>query len=427
MATERNVVDFKIHNLTEEQFQELKETGQIDPNAVYCTPDTTKERLNNLEAQTANLENTKQDIATAVNYDNITNCITHIPQDIKLELNNGTLTLKAGSKVYAPNGTNTFDSIVIANDLVAPNIAGTRQIVVYVTAGGTSLNWQEVGTLSSGTTDSLAGVDWHLWYDTSNNIIKRYGDSGSLTSSGHCFPIAIVTVSSGTITSIDQVFNGFGYIGGTIFTLPGVKGLVPNGRNADGTLKSANVFNATTVKINTPIDGKRDICLSRYSGYTDVPYVGTYIYDAEDNFVKRSSDGLVGGYILAGKFTKTGGIITDFYVRPPFHAVDYSDTGFIAHQAMPSDRYVDLTLSGSGTNYTASADGYVTVVKNSSATGERLTLRNMTTNQESSVFSSGSQVLGIFLPVSKGDTFTCIYTASGSTNYFRFIYANGAK
>ena len=37
----------------------------------------------------------------------ITNCITEIPQDIKLELNNGILTLKAGSKVYVPNGFET--------------------------------------------------------------------------------------------------------------------------------------------------------------------------------------------------------------------------------------------------------------------------------------------------------------------------------
>lgn len=33
-----------------------------------------------------------------------TNRILEIPQDIKLELNNGILTLKAGSKVYIPNG-----------------------------------------------------------------------------------------------------------------------------------------------------------------------------------------------------------------------------------------------------------------------------------------------------------------------------------
>lgn len=58
MTTERNVVDFKIHNLTEEQFQELKDAGQIDPNAVYCTPDDTKERVDALEIN-------KQDKLTA--------------------------------------------------------------------------------------------------------------------------------------------------------------------------------------------------------------------------------------------------------------------------------------------------------------------------------------------------------------------------
>lgn len=46
----RNVVDFRIINLSEEKFQELKESGQIDPNALYCTPDTTKARLTALES-----------------------------------------------------------------------------------------------------------------------------------------------------------------------------------------------------------------------------------------------------------------------------------------------------------------------------------------------------------------------------------------
>lgn len=50
----RNVVDFKIINLSEEKFQELKEAGQIDPNALYATPDTTKERLDALETTKAN-------------------------------------------------------------------------------------------------------------------------------------------------------------------------------------------------------------------------------------------------------------------------------------------------------------------------------------------------------------------------------------
>lgn len=274
--------------------------------------------------QITELQSSKQDIATAVNYDNITNCITEIPQDIKLEIVDGAVVLKAGSKVYVPNGAGVFDVVDILND-VRYVYSGTEQLILLVSNTGKQLIVSGKGLTVSGATDSLSGTAYHTWYDTTNNVINRYNASASEPAYLCSFPIAVITVSNGVVTSIDQVFNGFGYIGGTIFALPGIKGLVPNGRNADGTLNSINVFNATTVKINTPSDGERDICLSRYSGYTDVPYVGTYIYDAEDNFVKRSSDGLVGGYVLAGKFTKTGGQITDFYVRPAFHAVDYSE------------------------------------------------------------------------------------------------------
>lgn len=54
----------------------------------------------------------------------ITNCITKIPQDINLVLSEGTLTLKAGSKVYVPNGPGVFDSVTLANDVSASVIGG---------------------------------------------------------------------------------------------------------------------------------------------------------------------------------------------------------------------------------------------------------------------------------------------------------------
>lgn len=53
MPTNRNVIDFKIHNLTEEQFQELKAQGKIDPNALYCTPDETVVKFEELEEEVA--------------------------------------------------------------------------------------------------------------------------------------------------------------------------------------------------------------------------------------------------------------------------------------------------------------------------------------------------------------------------------------
>lgn len=61
MPTNRKVIDFKIHNLTEEQFQELKEAGQIDPNAIYCTPDET---VANFEAVNARIDETNKNLNT---------------------------------------------------------------------------------------------------------------------------------------------------------------------------------------------------------------------------------------------------------------------------------------------------------------------------------------------------------------------------
>ena len=51
-----------------------------------------------------------------------TNVITSVPKNINLTLSNGTLTLKAGSKVYVPNGknadgSNRFDEVVVASDI----------------------------------------------------------------------------------------------------------------------------------------------------------------------------------------------------------------------------------------------------------------------------------------------------------------------
>ena len=60
------------------------------------------------QIQTSNANYVKSEFqSNLLNY--TTNRILEIPQDIKLELNNGTLTLTAGSKVYVPNGAGVFD------------------------------------------------------------------------------------------------------------------------------------------------------------------------------------------------------------------------------------------------------------------------------------------------------------------------------
>ena len=319
MATERNVVDFKIHNLTEEQFQELKAQGKIDPNAFYCTPDETVVKFEELgeRIDTANEQiNTKQDIATAVNYDNITNCITEIPQDIKLELADGALTLKADSKVYVPNGAGVFNVITTNNDITAtPSTNGTH-LIGFAPEFGTITTYINA---VSGTTEPTTLSNGLTWYDTANNVIKRAW-AGSWQASLFSLPVAVVTISNGAITSIDQVFNGFGYIGSTLFALPGVKGLVPNGRNSDGTLKNTTFAVNSVLKITGTETNKVAIRLK-----ADEIATGDLNYDETNNYNIHLTSGGIRTYAIVGYISRTSGVINSLSTKTAFHAVDYSE------------------------------------------------------------------------------------------------------
>lgn len=375
----------------------------------------------------SNLSNTGKNISNWSS--NVTNCITEISQDINLELNNGALTLKSGSKVYIPNGASNFDIITIANDMsITPNYGTQSNIFVFLNSAHTGLTLEGGSHCYSGNTaPTLSGITYANWYDTANNIMKRTTNGGNSWLTSLSLPIAIITSTNNVITSIDQVFNGFGYIGSTVFALPGVKGLIPNGRNTDGTLNNTS-FTISSVLTNT--------ITSTYSSLQDIRISGSSLqtgglaYDEIYNYNRLASSGTIRTFATAGYITTTsGGTITSFSTKYAFRAVNYSDSEYIANCAMPSDRYVDLTLGATLSNYTAPADGYVTFVKVSGAGNEVLVLSNITAyGVSNTVFSyENNQWLRASIPVSKGDVFTAEYTASGDTKAFRFVYANGSK
>ena len=370
--------------------------------------------------------NLKQDIATALNYGNITNCITEIPQDIKLELNNGTLTLKAGSKVYVPNGVGVFDEVVIASDLTI-SLSGTNQYFIFVLQNGSGVYTGTIGDCFSGATQPTVSAQYAYWYDTTNNVIKFTSNTGSTWTNLTCsLPVAIATVSSGVISSIDQVFNGFGYIGSTVFVLPGVKGLIPDGRNPDGSLNNI-VISTDSVKTYTYTSDFtiNDVEIGITTNYViDTNY---FTYNEKDNTLFNNS-GLVKELLIA-KANFNNGKITSFTPKTVFHAVDYSDTGFMAHQAMPSDRYIDLTLGATASLYTAPADGFIAFNKTATAVGQDIYLgsANIANVGIRAHAATPNVYLSIIYPIKKGDIAYVAYTANGTTNRFSFIYAEGSK
>lgn len=108
-----------------------------------------------------------------------------------------------------------------------------------------------------------------------------------------------------------------------------------------------------------------------------------------------------------------------------------SDAGNIlmAHNAMPSNTYKNLTLGASGATYIAPADGWFCCTL-SVAAGSF----NMTNTTANSAFGTmfpvaTTSTVKAFLPVKKGDEMILQYVAASTQTYktLRFIYAQGSE
>ena len=368
--------------------------------------------LSNLTSQGKNIANWSS---------NVTNCITEIPQDIKLELNNGTLTLKAGSKVYVPNGVGVFDEVTIASDLTTTYTIAQTLFVFYDNSSN-SLRLRYSNQVYSGTTTPTSEQN-EVWYDTTNNIIKYSDNYGSSWSRQYSFPICLITSNTTQITSIDRIFNGFGYIGSTVFALPGVKGLIPNGRNADGSLKNI-AMEVTNVQTLTYTDDNPN---ELYAGITPsgtITLNGLRTYNEAENFIYNGDNSAL--HCEFAKYRNPSGKIADFTLKTSFHALDYNDSSTISGWGMPSSRYIDLTLGASGTTYRAPANGWFGFVAAMGGTDGYAILYHSSLAYANKSSSNNNGSVYTTLPILKGESAYLFYSAQSlSSVTWRFYYAEG--
>ncbi len=350
----------------------------------------------------------------------ITNCITKIPQDIKLVLNsNGSITLKAGSVVYDGAG----NKINITKDIIS-NSGFTG--ILFTNASGTSLFTNKLNSVRSGETEP---EEIGIWYDTINKVVKFKGASSSSYSGEYSLPIALVSAGSSTTaaySAIDQVFNGFGFIGNVAFVLPGVACLRTGGRNADGTLTSlASSFTQLIIPSNAEVILRTECYLSGNNNASMVP-IGSYAYNEDKNNFINISDGALRNLCFAFSVTRDDtGRILSLTPQNVFRAVDYGDTNHIAVQGKPSEKSKDLTLSSSGAQYTAPANGWFYLEKTANS-GEYIEIKDGV-GGASQYAAADEQGLKLLYPTKAGRMVTINYTASGTTGAFRFIYDEGAK
>jgi len=358
---------------------------------------------------------------------NVTNCITEIPQDIKLELVDGTLTLKAGSKIRIPNGKNLddslkFDEFINETDIIC-TFDNTNQKMVFFHPEKTVL-WHCNASSQQFSGDTQPTTSWGYWYDTKNNIIK-HTINGSDWTTGFSLPLCIATGNdNGIATSIDQVFNGFGYIGSTVFALPNVKGLIPNGRNEDGTLNSIE-FITQGVNIETRADyGTNTRVIKIGSDYISGMAEQNYTYDEVNNYNYEINN--LRNCAILGKLVTTDNVITSFVMPTTFHTVAHSDSSWLSGLGMPSNRYIDLKFGATGTSYTAPANGWFYFKRASDGTNTSLSLENNTKGYMVETTTSLANP-SILLPVVKNDVVRMWWINGATDNVLRFYYAEGEK
>jgi hypothetical protein len=99
--------------------------------------------------------------------------------------------------------------------------------------------------------------------------------------------------------------------------------------------------------------------------------------------------------------------------------VNENGKSLMAEMAMPSNKYIDLTLGASGSIYTAPANGYVTI-KGDNGISTYLGARG---DDGSDVVANWSAQSANFIPVRKGQSFSVGY--AGKVVLFKFTYAEG--
>ena len=351
----------------EDLADEIKDSG----NTVNTAIEAGIERLNSIDT---------------LNKSQITNCLQEIPQRIKYTLENGTLAIKAGSVVIVPYGTEdktsqypvgsrffhdnfkVYDTqyippqtpilnytdgrffvwVELQNDIKLTGAGqATGQCPLMLSITNNSLAFNDLAVTGSGD-DHTADTTNYTYYDTTLNIVyKRSNASTDWFPDVWALPLATFTRNAGTITSIDQVFNGFGYIGSAVWLDKGVKFLISNGRNNDETLKNIeytteNFYIAQNTS-NNNITVYLTFTLDHIVGgkYYPIVWDGVYYVQVDKpsrtsclwrnpatNYMYALRTGFEGGIIQSkavvfGELTFTNGKITSLNTKQPFRAVDW--------------------------------------------------------------------------------------------------------
>ena len=362
-----------LDNIPQLTANKLPKTGISADNYSYPASITVNDR-----GQVVSItEGSAAEAGAYLDQSQITNCILEIPQNIKYTLEDGVLTIKAGTIITVPYGTtdqsamypvgatflnNNFKVVktyftdnkffvqaeVQADRSVSSTAADSNRLVGLAPQSHKTYNYTDTacysGTTAPTNTDTLA-----IWYDTANNVIKQTNNSGDSWNEAYwCLPLLLVEKANQEWTQVLNVFNGMGYIGSTAWVDKGVKLLSANGRNADGTLNNKEITINNLIIRTNPIGASLDWFRLGESGNGNQEFIdmskNTYYEQEEEPITARYSlwykpSENITRYVhgTAGEWVKcyniraveatadSTGKITSFKPKQPFRAVDYNE------------------------------------------------------------------------------------------------------
>lgn len=276
------------------------------------------------------------------------------------------------------------------------------------------------------------GIAWYFILDTVNKRFKlprtKWGFKGLRNQAGNEINESLPshTHTRGTMNITGNIYLNFLQNDGG------------PGKGGDGAFAAGN-YNNTVNRLgdgsatnNTAInfDASRS-----WTGNTSNP-LGSDVY--QDGAKVQEKGTQVYTYFYVGEWTKdaienTAGLNAElFNGKVDINGSNLSAQGrsYFSGFGMPSNRYIDLTLGASGTTYTAPANGWFWLEKNSSANSQYVDFEILKNNVRVyfvSIFYAINSTQRQFFPVAKNDVIKITYTAGGATNYFRFIYAEGGS
>lgn len=225
-------------------------------------------------------------------------------------------------------------------------------------------------------------------------------------------------VGNGMALGLTDGSKNGGFTTGTTITQSATGNLTNYGKPVGTTPSSSTAANklATNVAVGVTTD-------PNYSGLVvDLDYLGLEYKAMVQLATGATDDALITATTvletLANKADKDG--VADINLNN----ISTEAKSFITSAITPSDKFVSLTLGGTGSNYTAPANGWFNLGKEASAPGQYITLFNNATRQGMRAYKSGD-TCSASICAKKGDTISVFYDCAGDITIFSFTYAEG--